>query len=108
MESDWLLKRGEEGGRAPHVITATLINGDIGGSLRIVLKFQRGSSRLDLLVLLSNNQHRAAVEEKYEQTVSIPLHRYHKAKSGTRKQIRVKKNRPEEADRSADDLNPVQ
>lgn len=50
MESDWLLKKSEEGGRAPHVIAATLIDGDIGGSLRVVLKFQPGSSRLDLLV----------------------------------------------------------
>lgn len=60
MESDWLLKRCEEGGRAPHVNTATLIDGDIGESLGVVLKFQTGSSRLDLP---SNNQHRAAVEQ---------------------------------------------
>lgn len=108
IESDRLLKRSEEGGRAPHMIAATLIDGDIGGNLRVVLKFQTGRSRLDLLVLLWNNQHRALVEEKYEEIVSICLHRYHKAKSGTKEQIRVKKNRPEDADMSADDLNPVQ
>lgn len=89
MKSEWLLNRGEKGSSVPHVITVTLIDLDIGGSLRVVLKFQTARAGLNLLGFTLKKNPNTKVQLKKcmnRPNHCIPLHRYHKAKSGTREQ----------------------